>query len=257
MKSTFQAHLVNPPYGDPALYVRLRWQGQAVLFDLGRIDRLDGSSLLRLTHVFVSHTHMDHFIGFDRLLRVFLARAARLHLYGPPGIIDNVRGSFQGIGKLGFLGVELENGTIAFDPSVRLEINISDPGTKEADGFIRFEEMSDITVEQVTVNLISEVENPNGVADLTIGGRDVPAGKYSLYTVRQGGQYFLIINNNTGQWGTEYSQAQDLGRIPMKMARPAASVEQFTIGLQDTPAGGTLTLEWADRSASVDFTVKN
>ncbi len=96
MKSTFQAHLVNPPYGDPALYVRLRWQGQALLFDLGRIDRLDGTSLLRLTHVFVSHTHMDHFIGFDRLLRIFLAREARLRLYGPPGIVDNVRGKLAG-----------------------------------------------------------------------------------------------------------------------------------------------------------------
>jgi len=96
MKSTFQAHLVNPPNGDPALYVRLRWQGAALLFDLGRIDRLEAGALMCVTSVFVSHTHMDHFIGFDRLLRVFLAREARLRLFGPPGIIDNVCGKLSG-----------------------------------------------------------------------------------------------------------------------------------------------------------------
>jgi ribonuclease Z len=96
VKSTFRAHLVNPPYGDPGLYVHLRWQGRALLFDLGRLGRLDSGALLRLEHVFVSHTHMDHFIGFDHLLRVFLAHDARLRLYGPPGFIDNVRGRLAG-----------------------------------------------------------------------------------------------------------------------------------------------------------------
>ena len=96
MKSTFQAHLVNPPKGDPALYVRLRWQGRALLFDLGRVDRLDHSSILRLSHVFVSHTHMDHFIGFDHLLRVFLAREAKLQIFGPPGLIANISGKLAG-----------------------------------------------------------------------------------------------------------------------------------------------------------------
>jgi ribonuclease Z len=96
VKSTFQAQLVNPPFGDPGLYVRLRWQGRALLFDLGRLDRLDNASLLRLDHVFVSHAHMDHFIGFDHLLRVFLAREARLRIFGPPGIIANVIGKISG-----------------------------------------------------------------------------------------------------------------------------------------------------------------
>ena len=96
MKSTFQAHLVNPPSGDPALYVRLRWQGRALLFDLGQVGRLDHASILRLSHVFVSHTHMDHFIGFDHLLRVFLARDAWLRIFGPPGLIRNVTGKLAG-----------------------------------------------------------------------------------------------------------------------------------------------------------------
>jgi len=96
MKSAFVPRLVNPPFGDPGLYVSLRYQGRAVLFDLGRIDRQPAAALLKVTHVFVSHTHMDHFIGFDHLLRIFLARDRHVELYGPPGIIDNVRGKLAG-----------------------------------------------------------------------------------------------------------------------------------------------------------------
>jgi ribonuclease Z len=78
------------------LYVHLRWQGRALLFDLGRLGRLDHGLLLKIRHVFVSHTHMDHFMGFDHLLRAFLARDAHLHLFGPPGIIANVAGKLAG-----------------------------------------------------------------------------------------------------------------------------------------------------------------
>ena len=67
-----------------------------MLFDLGRIDRQPAATLLKVTHVFVSHTHMDHFIGFDHLLRIFLARDREIELFGPPGIIDNVRGKLAG-----------------------------------------------------------------------------------------------------------------------------------------------------------------
>ncbi len=96
MKSAFLPRLVNHPFGDPGLFVELRYEGTAMLFDLGRIDRRPAASLFKLHHVFVSHTHMDHFIGFDHLLRLFLARDRDLHLYGPPGFVDNVRGRLAG-----------------------------------------------------------------------------------------------------------------------------------------------------------------
>jgi len=96
MKSAFIPRLVNHPFGDPGLFVELRYEGTAMLFDLGRIDRRPATSLFKLHHVFVSHTHMDHFIGFDHLLRVFLARDRNLHLYGPPGFVANVRGRLAG-----------------------------------------------------------------------------------------------------------------------------------------------------------------
>ncbi|MFQ5667257.1 MAG: ribonuclease Z [Candidatus Binatia bacterium] len=96
MKSAFVPRLVNGPFGDPGLHVSLRWQGTALQLDLGRLDRFPAAEILKLTHVFVSHTHIDHFIGFDRLIRLFLAREATLSLFGPAGIIRNVTGKLAG-----------------------------------------------------------------------------------------------------------------------------------------------------------------
>lgn len=96
MASSFDPRLVNGPFGDPGLFVGMRWQGAAALFDLGRNDGLPAGEMLRVTHIFVSHTHMDHFIGFDRVLRLFLNRDRRLRLYGPAGIGDCVAGKLRG-----------------------------------------------------------------------------------------------------------------------------------------------------------------
>lgn len=96
VKSAFLPRLVNGPFGDPGLHVGVRWQGTALQFDLGRLDRFPAAEILKLTHVFVSHTHIDHFIGFDRVIRLFLARDATVSLFGPPGIIANVTGKLAG-----------------------------------------------------------------------------------------------------------------------------------------------------------------
>jgi ribonuclease Z len=88
----FNARLVNDPFGDPALYLDLRYRREALLFDLGDIHSLPPRMLLKVNHIFVTHTHMDHFIGFDHLLRICLGREKHLALYGPPGFIGNVQG---------------------------------------------------------------------------------------------------------------------------------------------------------------------
>ena len=82
--------LVNPAFGDPGLYVDFRNEKRALLFDIGDIGTLAPRKLLRLSHVFVSHTHMDHFMGLDGLLRVSLGRDVAVRLYGPPGFVDQV-----------------------------------------------------------------------------------------------------------------------------------------------------------------------
>ena len=95
-KTSLRTRLLNGQTGDPALLVQLRWQGRAVLIDLGRIDRTPAPVLFPIEAVFVSHAHMDHFMGFDQLLRLFLARDTTLRLYGPPGIADCVQGKLAG-----------------------------------------------------------------------------------------------------------------------------------------------------------------
>lgn len=96
MTPLFQCRLLNSPFGDPALYVRLAGERRALLFDAGDISRTHPGTLVKVSDVFVSHTHIDHFVGFDHLLRLNLARTRTLRVYGPPGIIDNVAGKLRG-----------------------------------------------------------------------------------------------------------------------------------------------------------------
>jgi ribonuclease Z len=90
MTPSFYPQLVNDRFGDPALHVDLKFEKRALLFDLGDLHALTPRKILRISDIFVSHTHVDHFIGFDQLLRVLLGRDAQIRLTGPQGIIDRV-----------------------------------------------------------------------------------------------------------------------------------------------------------------------
>ncbi|MEY4705125.1 MAG: hypothetical protein RL042_1327 [Nitrospirota bacterium] len=96
MNPSFSSFLVNDVFGDPGVYVDVRWSKRALLFDLGHNDGLGATRLLRATDIFISHTHVDHFIGFDTVLRVALGRGKTVRLFGPPGLIHNVQGKLQG-----------------------------------------------------------------------------------------------------------------------------------------------------------------
>lgn len=96
MGPTFLPRLVNGPFDDPSLFVPFRHQNRALLFDLGDIANLSSRDILKTTHIFVTHTHMDHFSGFDRVLRLMLGRDKDLYLYGPQGFLANVAGKLAG-----------------------------------------------------------------------------------------------------------------------------------------------------------------
>lgn len=90
MTPQFHPTLLNGPCGDPAVYVDFLYERRALLFDLGELHALAPRKILRLSHICVSHTHIDHFIGFDHVIRLCLGRDKCLHLFGPPGFTAQV-----------------------------------------------------------------------------------------------------------------------------------------------------------------------
>ena len=95
MASRFDPHLVNDPFGDPAVYVDLKFERRAFLFDLGDISVLPPRKLLRISDIFITHRHMDHFVGFDHLLRFVLGREKVVRFYGPAGLIDAIEAKLR------------------------------------------------------------------------------------------------------------------------------------------------------------------
>ena len=82
-------------------------------------------------------------------------------------------------------------------------------------------------------------------APITLAGLALPAGTYTLWTVPHVSGVDLIVNKQTGQWGTEYSRAQDLGKAPMRADTVATPEEKFTIAIDGRDAThGTLAMRW-------------
>jgi len=94
-------------------------------------------------------------------------------------------------------------------------------------------------------------------ADLVIGSLNVSKGDYTIFILPQPNSWQLIINKQTGQWGLEYHQDRDLGRVPMTLSKPPSTVDVFKITLSKTAANqGNLAMEWENTVATVPFTVK-
>jgi ribonuclease Z len=96
MRPLLHPSLVNGRSGDPALHIETLFERRAILFDLGDVTALSPRKLQRLEHVFVSHAHIDHFVGFDRLLRLLVGREKTIRLHGPPGFIGHVHHKLRG-----------------------------------------------------------------------------------------------------------------------------------------------------------------
>ncbi len=96
--------------------------------------------------------------------------------------------------------------------------------------------------------------------DLDIGGQRVPKGAYTLFTLATANSMHLIVSKQTGQWGTQYDQAQDLVRIPMELQSRHEAMPGLQITLEpagaDTPLAGVLRVQWGTVEATVPYTAK-
>ena len=87
--------------------------------------------------------------------------------------------------------------------------------------------------------------------DLMVGSAHVPAGEYTLWTVTTSDTTELIVNAETGQWGTDYDASLDLGRTPMTVETLNSPAEQLTLHIEDS----VLRFEWGATVASVPIMV--
>jgi ribonuclease Z len=87
---------LNGYFEDPCLFVRMLYEKRTLLFDLGNMERLKPADIYKITDVFITHAHIDHFIGFDALLRSILRRDTPLNVYGPSNISSCIEGKLKG-----------------------------------------------------------------------------------------------------------------------------------------------------------------
>jgi hypothetical protein len=93
--------------------------------------------------------------------------------------------------------------------------------------------------------------------NLTVGGKDVPAGSYTIFTVPNPDKWTLIINKKTGEWGIPYKyEGDELARVDMKVTSTSAPVENFTIALASMGGSCTLSISWENTQASVNISEK-
>jgi hypothetical protein len=92
-------------------------------------------------------------------------------------------------------------------------------------------------------------------ANVMVGGKAVPAGSYTVFTVPKADSWWLVISKKTGEWGTDYpGEKEDLGRVPMKISRNGPPVENFLIAFDQGGSKCKLRMEWETTVASVEIT---
>ncbi len=93
--------------------------------------------------------------------------------------------------------------------------------------------------------------------DVVVGGKSVPAGSYTIFTVPAADKWTLIVNKKTGEWGIPYKyESDELVRVDMKVSKLPSPVEDFTIAYDKSGSGCTLRMDWETTRASVDISAK-
>jgi hypothetical protein len=93
--------------------------------------------------------------------------------------------------------------------------------------------------------------------NVNVGGKDVPAGSYTIFTVPKADGWTLVISKKTGEWGTDYAgEKEDLARVPMSVSATSGPVENFTIGFEEGGRKCSLQMEWENTRAKVEVSEK-
>src|SRR5580692_4110330 len=94
-------------------------------------------------------------------------------------------------------------------------------------------------------------------ADVKVGGKDVPAGEYTIFTVPEENKWTLVVSKKTGEWGVPYpGAASDLLRVDMKAGKLASPVEDFKIAFSKAGSGCTMSMSWETTVASIEIAKK-
>lgn len=207
--------------------VRMDYFGMPILARIDADGNLLGRSGEQTTMRVVTHAAAQ--VDIDALARDFAARDARGEGIGTPSPSEDVRAT---------LG------------SANIEITYSRPAMRGREiwgGLVPHGE-----VWRTGANAATSFTTDR---DLMIGDQRVPAGSYTLWSTFGEESATLIINSQTGQWGTQYDESQDFARVPMEREALDESVERFTIAVTGTEGGGALQLSWDATRFSVPIRV--
>ncbi len=227
MRPRFHPRLINGPFDDPGLYIPFLFENRAILFDLGDIHSLSTRDLLKISHVFISHTHIDHFIGFDRILRIFLGREKDLYLYGPRGFLGNVEGK---------LAAYAWNLVKNYKYKLRLYLTEVRPDCLLTREYLCQNEF--VPTHRAVKQPVKEVlyEEPAFRVSSAILDHRIPCLGFAIkerFHININRDKIAALQLHTGPWLTEFKQALYDGKNPdseFKVKTGNKAVQQFRLG---------------------------
>ena len=145
--------------------------------------------------------------------------------------------------------------TCKFSDGKTIKIDYSSPRAKGRKIFGEASEKALVPYEQIWRTGANDATTFVTDTNVTVGGKAVPAGSYTIFTVPKADAWSLVISKKTGEWGTDYpGEKEDLVRVPMTVSKTSAPVENFTIAFDQAGSKCTLRIEWENTRASVEIT---
>jgi hypothetical protein len=142
-----------------------------------------------------------------------------------------------------------------FSDGKTIKIDYSSPRAKGRKIFGEASEKALVPYEQIWRTGANDATTFVSDTNVTVGGKAVPAGSYTIFTVPKADAWSLVISKKTGEWGTDYpGEKEDLVRVPMTISKTSAPVENFTIAFDQAGSKCTLRIEWENTRASVEIT---